>query len=125
MRIMPDSSSKSIIKAIFEFIQDSITIVKNQFELAKQNITYSAKKFGKGLGYWISAFFLINLAIFFVLISLAFGLSEFGLSNWLSFLVVAVLILFLAVLFIVFGYLSFKKMKSFNEITSTKIENSN
>jgi len=117
---MSDSSNKSIIKAVIELVQDSITIVKNQFELAKQNIAYSAKKFGKGLGFWITAFLLINLSLFFILISLAFGLSELGLSNWLSFLVVALIMLGLAILFIIFGYSSFKKMKSLDEITGSK-----
>jgi len=120
MRKMSDSSNKSIIKAVIELIQDSITIVKNQFELAKQNIAYSAKKFGKGLGFWITAFLLLNLALFFILISLAFGLSEFGLSNWLSFLIVALIMFVLALLFIIFGFSSFKKMKSLDEITGTK-----
>ncbi len=120
MRKMSDSSNKSIIKAVIELIQDSITIVKNQLELAKQNIAYSAKKFGKGLGFWITAFLLLNLALFFILISLAFGLSEFGLSNWLSFLVVALIMFVLALLFIIFGFSSFKKMKSLDEITGTK-----
>ena len=120
MRRMSDSSNKSIIKAVIELIQDSITIVKNQFELAKQNIAYSAKKFGKGLGFWITAFLLLNLALFFILISLAFGLSEFGLSNWLSFLIVALIMFVLALLFIIFGFSSFKKMKSLDEITGTK-----
>lgn len=120
MRKMSDSSNKSIIKAVIELIQDSITIVKNQFELAKQNIAYSAKKFGKGLGFWITAFLLLNLALFFILIALAFGLSEFGLSTWLSFLVVALIMLILALLFTIFGYSSFKKMKSLDEITGSK-----
>ncbi len=120
MRKMSDSSNKSIIKAVIELIQDSITIVKNQLELAKQNIAYSAKKFGKGLGFWITAFLLLNLSLLFVLISLAFGLSEFGLSNWLSFLVVALIMFVLALLFIIFGFSSFKKMKSLDEITGTK-----
>ena len=117
---MSDSSNKSIIKAVIELIQDSITIVKNQLELAKQNIAYSAKKFGKGLGFWITAFLLLNLSLFFVLIALAFGLSEFGLSNWLSFLIVALIMFVLALLFIIFGFSSFKKMKSLDEITGTK-----
>lgn len=120
MRRMSDSSNKSIIKAVIELIQDSITIVKNQLELAKQNIAYSAKKFGKGLGFWITAFLLLNLSLFFVLIALAFGLSEFGLSNWLSFLIVALIMFVLALLFIIFGFSSFKKMKSLDEITGTK-----
>ena len=120
MRKMSDSSNKSIIKAVIELIQDSITIVKNQLELAKQNIAYSAKKFGKGLGFWITAFVLLNLSLFFVLIALAFGLSEFGLSNWLSFLIVALIMFVLALLFIIFGFSSFKKMKSLDEITGTK-----
>ena len=117
---MSDARDKSMFRTFIEILQDSITIVKNQLELAKQNIAYSAKKFGKGLGFWITAFLLLNLALFFVLISLAFGLSEFGLSNWLSFLIVALIMFVLALLFIIFGYSSFKKMKSLDEITGTK-----
>jgi len=117
---MSNSTNKSVIKSIIELVQDSITIVKNQFELAKQNIAYSAKKFGKGLGFWITAFLLLNISLFFLLITLAFALTELGLSNWLSFLIVAIVMLFLAFLFIIFGYISFKKMKGISEITGTK-----
>ena len=117
---MSNSTNKSIIKSIIELVQDSITIVKNQFELAKQNIAYSAKKFGKGLGFWITAFLLLNLALFFLLITLAFALTELGISNWVAFLIVALVMLLLAFLFIIFGYRSFKKMKSISEITGTK-----
>lgn len=117
---MSNAPNNSIFKALIELVQDSISIVKYQFDLAKQNIAYSAKKFGKGLGFWITAFLLMNLSLIFILISLTLGLSELGLSNWLSFLIVALVMLVLAIFFIIFGYSSFKKMKSLDEITGTK-----
>ena len=65
---------------IFETIEDVFTIIKGEIELAKNNLAYSAKKLGIGLGFLITSFLLINVSLLFLLISLAFGFVDLGLS---------------------------------------------
>ena len=100
-----------MLKRFFEIIEDIFLIFKNEFELAKNSVAYSLKKFGLGLAYLISSFFLINIALLFLLISLAFSLSYLGLTNWLSFLLVAFIIVGLSIIFVLLGFRSFRKMK--------------
>ena len=75
------NNGKSIFMRIFETVEDVFTIIKGEIELAKNNLTYSAKKLGIGLGFVITSFLLINLALLFLLISLAFGFVDLGLQT--------------------------------------------
>ena len=110
-----NSNGKSIFIRIFETIEDVLTIIKGEIELAKNNLAYSAKKLGLGLGYIISSFLLINLALLFLLISLAFGFVDLGLNTWLAFLLVALVMVGIAIIFILLGFISFRKMKGISD----------
>ena len=109
------NQNKSILVRVYETIEDGFTIIKRQFELAKNDLTYSIKKLGIGLGFIISAFLLINISLLFVLISLAFGFVDLGLNNWLSFLLVALIMFGLAAIFVLLGFRSFRKMKGISD----------
>ena len=104
-----------MLRRLFEIIEDTFLIFKNEFEIAKNNVKYSLKKLGIGLGFVITSFLLINLALLFLLISLAFGFVDLGLNTWLAFLLVALVILGLAIIFILLGFGSFKKMKGISD----------
>ena len=109
------NQNKSILVRVYETIEDGFTIIKSEFELAKNNLTYSVKKLGIGLVFIISAFLLINISLLFVLISLAFGFVDLGLNNWLSFLLVALIMFGLAAIFVLLGFRSFRKMKGISD----------
>lgn len=109
------SNSKSVFIRIFETIEDVLIIIKGEIELAKNNLAYSAKKLGIGLGFVITSFLLINLALLFLLISLAFGFVDLGLNTWLAFLLVALVMVGLSVIFILLGFRSFRKMKGITD----------
>jgi phosphoglycerol transferase MdoB-like AlkP superfamily enzyme len=112
---MSDFEKKSIFQYFFQTIEDVLIIVRNEITIAKKNLTYSFKKFGLGLGYIISAFVFINVAILFLLISLAFGFVEFGLNQWLAFLLVALIIFAISAIFILLGFRSFRKIKGIGD----------
>ena len=109
------NSNKSIFVRFFETVEDIFTIIKGELELAKNNLAYSAKKLGIGLGFLITSFLLINVALLFLLISLAFGFVDLGLNTWLSFLLVALIMFGLAAIFVLLGFRSFRKMKGISD----------
>ena len=110
-----NNNGKSVLIRIFETIEDVLTIIKGEIELAKNNLAYSAKKLGIGLGFVITSFLLLNLALLFLLISLAFGFVDLGLQTWLAFLLVAIVMVGLAIIFILLGFRSFRKMKGISD----------
>ena len=112
---MSDFEKKSIFQYFFQTIEDVLIIVKNEFTIAKKNLTYSFKKFGLGLGFIISAFIFINVALLFLLIALAFGFVQLGLNQWLAFLLVALIIFGISVIFILLGFRSFRKIKGIGD----------
>lgn len=114
-----------MLRRFFEIIEDTFLIFKNEFEIAKNSVAYSFKKFGIGLGYLISSFYLMNIALLFLLISLAFGLSYFGLTTWLSFLLVALLIVGLSIIFVLLGFRSFRKMRGIQDASRIGQETAN
>jgi hypothetical protein len=109
------NNGKSVFIRIFETIEDVLTIIKGEIELAKNNLAYSAKKLGIGLGFVITSFLLINLALLFLLISLAFGFVDLGLNTWLAFLLVALVMVALSIIFILLGFRAFRKMKGISD----------
>ena len=112
---MSDFDKKSIFQYFIQTIEDVLIIVKNEITIAKNNLTYSFKKFGLGLGFIISAFIFINVALLFLLIALAFGFVQIGLTQWLAFLMVALIIFGISVIFILLGFRSFRKIKGIGD----------
>ena len=119
---MNNDQKTSIFMKIIQVIEDLVTIIKGEIELAKNNLTYSAKKLSIGIAFLVSAFFLLNLTLLFFLIALAFGFITLGIVTWLSFLLVGLIILVLAVIFVLLGFVSFKKMKGIGNASRVGLE---
>lgn len=119
---MNQKQDKSFFLRLFQIISDVLTIIKAELELAKNNLTYSAKKLGLGISLFIISLFLILLFFLFILITSAFILVELGLNLWLAFLLVSIIMLGIAVIFSLLGYSSLKKMKGISDATKIGTE---
>ena len=100
---MNQKQDKSFFLRLFQIISDVLTIIKAELELAKNNLTYSAKKLGLGISLFVISLFLILLFFLFILITIAFILVELGLNLWLAFLLVSIIMLGIAVIFALLG----------------------
>ena len=109
------NEEKSIRQLILQSIDDLATIIQKEIQLAKEGLVDSFKKFTAGSALFIVAFLLINVALLFLLIAAAFGLSALGLPTWAAFLLVAVFMVVLALILLFIGTKSFKKMKGAKE----------
>lgn len=114
---MESPKSTSFLIKIFQVIEDFFTIIKGELELAKNNLSYSAKKIGIGIGFLLTSLFLINITLLFLLITLAFGFADLGLKTWLSFLLVSLITFAIAAIFIFLGFKSFRKIKGISDAT--------
>jgi hypothetical protein len=112
---MESPKSTSFLLKIFQVIEDFFTIIKCELELAKNNLSYSAKKIGIGIGFLLTSLFLINITLLFLLITLAFGFADLGLKTWISFLLVSLITFALATFFIFLGFKSFRKIKGISD----------
>jgi len=88
-REMSDSEKTSGAKMILQSVEDFATIVKGEIDIVKKSLTNSDKKIGSGIGFIIMAFLLMNVSLLFLLIALAYGLIQWGLPSWASFLLVS------------------------------------
>jgi len=109
------NENKSLFIRLFQIISDILTIFKSEIELAKNNLTYSAKKLGLGISLLVISLFLTLLFFLFILISIAFIFVELGLYIWLAFLLVAVIMLGISTIFALLGFRSFKKIKGISD----------
>ena len=112
---MSHSEKTSVPRLVIQSIQDFISIVKGEIEIAKKSLTTSAKKLGLGIGYVITAFLLLNVSLLFLLIALAYGFIQIGLAGWISFLLVAAIIIALAVIFSILAFRSFSKVRGIGD----------
>ena len=119
---MNQNQDKSVFLRLFQIISDVLTIVKAELELAKNNLTYSAKKLGLGISFLIISLFLILIFLLFILITIAFVFVALGLNLWLAFLLVAVIMLGISVVFALLGFRSFRKMKGISDATKIGLE---
>jgi hypothetical protein len=108
---MPGSDKTSVVKMILQAVEDFVTIVKGEIDIAKKSLTNSVKKIGSGIGFIITAFLLINVSLLFLLIALAYGFIQLGLPGWVSFLLVSAIMIALAIIFVLLAFRSFRKVK--------------
>jgi hypothetical protein len=105
----------SILKIIVQTINDLSIILKGEITIARLGLTASVKKLGFGIGFVITAFLLLNISLLFLLLALAYGFIQIGLTGWISFLLVAAIMIALAVIFIVLGVRSFCKVRGIGD----------
>jgi Flp pilus assembly protein TadB len=90
-----DSGVASLVNAV---LTDGQTLVKQQIELAKSEIQYSAKQAAATSGMLVGAGVLAFLAFVFALVAAAYGLIQAGLPPWAGFLVVAGVLLLVGII---------------------------
>jgi hypothetical protein len=100
----------SIGQLVSQATADVQSLVKNQIELTKLEVSNSVKDAARGSGLLVGAGTLAFLGFIFLLITAAEGMIAAGLAPWLSFLIVAV------VLMIVAGILGFLGKKRLEQI---------
>lgn len=86
------------------------TLLRGEIELAKTELTASAKKGVQGAIFFGAAAVVLVFSLVFLLISLAEGLVALGLWRWLSYLVVWLLLVAIAAVAILIGIRAVKKI---------------
>jgi len=100
---MAPDREQSIGQLVSGAIADVQTLVKDQIELTKAEVSKSAKEFGNSAGMLVAAGVLGLIGFIFLLVTAAYGLNAAGLPLWLSFLIVAVVVLLVAAILALLG----------------------
>jgi uncharacterized membrane protein YqjE len=90
---------------------DMSTLIRSEIELAKTEITVSAKRGGIGAAAFAAAGVLLTFAAIFFFIALAEFLTWLGLARWVSYLIVFALLVLIAAVAGLIGYRQVKKIK--------------
>lgn len=107
METKQDTSVSALVQSA---IVDGQTLVKQQIELAKSELQYSAKQAVATSGMLIGAGVLGFLAFVFALVAGAYGLVAVGLAEWAGFLIVAGVLLLIAIVLGLVGRARSKKV---------------
>lgn len=101
------------IGALFGTASEHVsTLIRSEVELAKAEITSSAKRGGIGAGMFLAAGVVLLFSLTFLFVALAEGLTALGLPRWVSYLIVWGLLLLLAGLLVFVGSRLIKKVKA-------------
>ena len=104
------SNEQSIGQLVSSAIADVQTLVRDQIELTKVEVSKSAKEFGNSAGLLIAAGTLAFVGFIFLLVTAAYVLSLW-LPLWASFLIVAVVVLIVAAILALLGKKKIDKAK--------------
>jgi Flp pilus assembly protein TadB len=107
---MQTNKDTSIAALVNSAIADGQMLVKQQIELAKSELSYSAKQAASTSGLLIGAGVLGFLAFVFLLVAGAYGLVAAGLPVWAGFLIVAGALLLVAAILGLLGRSRAKKV---------------
>ncbi|MGI8652494.1 MAG: phage holin family protein [Geodermatophilaceae bacterium] len=88
------------------------TLIRGEVELAKAEITTSAKRGGIGAGMFGAAGVIALFSVVFLFIALAEGLVALGLPRWVSYLIVWAFFVAIAGLLALIGMRMLKKVKA-------------
>lgn len=108
---MENQSQASLSALVNSAITDGQTLVKQQIELAKAEMSTSAKHAAATSGMFIGAAVLGFLAFVFALVAGAYGIVAAGLPVWAGFLIVAGSLLLIALVLAAIGNSQSKKVK--------------
>jgi hypothetical protein len=95
---MDSNSSTSVSTLVNSAITDAQSLVRQQIELAKAEVTQSAKQAAGVSGLFVGAAVLGFLAFVFALVAGAYGLVSAGLPVWAGFLIVGGILLLVAII---------------------------
>jgi len=87
---------------------DMSTLIRSEIELAKAEVTTSAKRGGIGAAAFAAAGVMLAFAAIFFFIALAEFITWLGLARWISYLIVFALLVLLAA---VVGFIGFRQVK--------------
>ena len=90
---------------------DMSTLIRSEIELAKTEITTSAKRGGIGAAAFAAAGVMLVFAAIFFFIALAEFITWLGLERWISYLIVFAFLVLLAGIVALVGYRQLKKIK--------------
>lgn len=106
-------SKQQPIGALFGTASEHVsTLIRGEVELAKAEITTSAKRGGIGAGMFGAAGVMLLFSVTFLFVAVAEGLTELGLPRWLSYLIVWAFFVLLAGLLVLIGLRLLKKVKA-------------
>lgn len=106
-------SAEQPMGALFSSASEHIsTLIRSEVELAKAEITTSAKRGGIGAAMFGAAGVMLLFSVTFLFVALAEGLVALGLLRWLSYLIVWALFVVLAGLLVLIGVRLLKKVKA-------------
>ena len=89
-------ADKSVGDLVSQISEQASTLVREEIELAKAEVTIKVRSLGVGAGIGVAAGFFVFLALIFAFEALGFGLADIVDSLWLGFLIVTVLLLIFA-----------------------------
>jgi Putative Actinobacterial Holin-X, holin superfamily III len=116
-----DSSLSSLLNSA---IVDGQTLVKQQIELTKAELSESAKNAAATSGMFIGAAFFGFLGFVFLLVAAAYGLVRAGLDEWAAFLIVAAVLLLVTAILALMGRSRAKRIgppeRSIAQVNETK-----
>lgn len=95
---MDSNSDTSVSSLVNSAITDAQSLVRQQIELAKAEVTQSAKQAAGASGLLIGAGVLGFLAFVFALVAAAYGIVAAGLPVWAGFLIVAGILLVIGII---------------------------
>lgn len=108
-----DGRAEPPIGTLFSAASEHIsTLIRGEVELAKAEITTSAKRGGIGAGMFGAAAVMLLFSVTFLFIALAEGLVALGLVRWLSYLIVWAFFVLIAGLLVLIGVRLLKKVKA-------------
>jgi hypothetical protein len=104
------SKQDGVAALVNNVLTDGQALVKQQIELAKAELQYSAKQAAATSGMLVGAGVLGFLAFVFALVAAAYGLVAAGLTVWAGFLIVAGILLLVAIILGLLGRARSKKV---------------
>src|SRR3954468_20548636 len=105
------SDEPSVGTLVQSALADFSTLLRGEVELAKAEISKSAKKAGIGAGAFGAAGVVLAFSAFFFFIALAEFITWLGLERWISYLIVWFLLVLVAVVAALFGRRQIKKIE--------------
>ncbi|MGY1615255.1 phage holin family protein [Geodermatophilus sp. SYSU D00691] len=105
------SHEPSVGELVQSAMTDMSTLVRSEIELAKAEMSRSAKKAGIGAGAFGAAGVVVAFSTFFFGIAFAEFLTWLGLTRWISYLIVWFLLVLIGALAALFGRQTIKKIE--------------